>query len=612
MRDLVPPTRFELLDCLGRGGIAEVFRANQIGLRGFRRRVAIKQLRPDLAHDERHRERLIHEARLGATLDHHNIVQTLDLIFLDGNPAIVLELIDGHDLFALLSTLALKKVELPIELGVHIAVEILHGLGHAIDVHGPRLVHGDVTPGNIMVSRHGGVRLIDFGVASATVDAAMRGKPGYLSPEIVRGQAPDHRSDLFALATTLWESLTLRRLFAVADQKKTLDNVRNVRISKRFSRPSRLPTDLLDLLQRALAIDPADRFQTAHEFARALNGWLIERGVVVTRDALVDFVATHGPTHVRAPSAMEPPPLPAAPSRRIEPPVEDSGFAALARGLIDERLARISANTPTVGGDKRPVFQLGTIDPVVMPSIIASLWRGNLTGALGLTDGTRTKVLYFAEGGLVHVRSNIHSELLGHRLVDAGTIPGELPDLAIRYARTQNIRIGEALIELQATTPERLSRALDEQLAARFTEALSWTHGRLTFERDRSPGGDGSPARGDGSSTGGNGSSDVAPLDTLTLIFRGLRETWSDGHIGGLLVPLANTIICWLASRIDVSRALFLGVSDDERIMRLDDGDRLDGHASEGTAMRFLIAALIALGFIRASDPPRPGDEPPR
>jgi serine/threonine-protein kinase len=595
MRDLVPPTRFELLDCIGRGGIAEVFRANQIGLRGFRRRVAIKQLLPDLAGDERHRERLIHEARIGATLEHPNIVQTLDLIFLNNNPAIVLELIDGHDLFALLSALARKKVELPIELGVHIAVEILHGLGHAIDVHGPTLVHGDVTPGNIMVSRHGGVRLIDFGVASATVDAAMRGKPGYLSPEIVRGEPPDHRSDLFALATTLWESLTLRRLFVSSDEQKTLDNVRNVRISKRFSRPGRVPTDLLDLLQRALAIDPADRFQTAQEFARALNGWLIERGVVVTRDALINFVATHGPTHVRAPSAMEPPPLPASPPRRVEPKVGGSGFSALARGLIDEALARIAATTPSVAAERRPVLKLGPIDGRVLPSIVAALWRGNLTGALTLTDGTKKKVLYFSEGGLVQVHSNIDSELLGHRLVDAGTISGEVPEIALRYARAQNIRIGDALIELQATSPETLARALDEQLAARFIEALTWTNGRLTFEGDRHP---------------SDEAASLAQLDTLTLIFRGLRENWSDHYVADLLAPLAETTLYWLASRLEVSRALFLGVSDDERLMRLDDGERLGDRASEGAAMRFLIAVLIALGFIRVTDPPRPGDDP--
>jgi len=594
MRDPVPPTRYELLDCIGRGGIAEVFRANQIGLRGFRRRVAIKQLLPDLAHDERHRERLIHEARIGATLEHPNIVQTLDLIFLNDNPAIVLELIDGHDLFELLTVLARKKVELPIELGVHIAVEILHGLGHAIDVHGPTLVHGDVTPGNIMVSRHGGVRLIDFGVASATVDAAMRGKPGYLSPEIVRGEPPDHRSDLFALATTLWESLTLKRLFASSDERKTLDNVRNVRISKRFYRPGRVPTDLLDLLQRALAIDPADRFQTAHEFARALNGWLIERGAVVTRDALVDFVAAHGPTHVRAPSAMEPPPLPAAP-RRVEPHVSGSGFSALARGLLDNSLARIAATTPAVGRDKRPALKLGLIDPRVLPSVVAALWRGNLTGALTLTDGAKKKVLYFVEGGLVQVHSNIDTELLGHRLVDAGTIAGDVPELAMRYARAQNIRIGDALIELQATSPEALTRALDEQLAARFFEALIWSNGRITFEADRHP---------------SDQAASQGQLDTLTLIFRGLRESWSAPYIADLLAPLAETTLYWLASRLEVSRALFLGVSDDERVMRLDDGDRLVDRASEGAAMRFLIAVLIALGFIRVTDLPRRGDDP--
>lgn len=591
MRDSGQPTRFELLDCIGRGGLAEVYRANLHGLRGFKRRVAIKKLRPELAADERHRERLIHEAKLGATLDHPNLVQTLDLVFIEGEPAIVLELIEGPDLLGILTHLSQARGELPLELGVHIGIEVLHGLAHAIDIYGPTLVHGDVTPGNIMISRHGDVRLIDLGVASVKLDKALRGKPAYLSPELVRGDMPDHRSDLFALATTLWEALTLKRLFAHEDAGKTRDNVLNVRITRRFARPGRVPAELGAILRKALSKDPDDRFQTAHEMAKELRHFLDDKGLRVSRETLAAFLIETGP--VKSPqSVMEPPPLPTIDGPRLGPPTVErphvSGFSMLAQGLLDERLARLGQDPPGADGRRAP-RTLGPLDPPTLPALFAAIANNDLSGAVELAHGPRKKVLYFSEGGLTHVSSNVESERLGQRLAEAGLIPERLPDVAARYARAHNIRLGEALIELQVTTPERLGRALESQLADGFVDVLSWERGDVTFDPDRryAPGPGKEPIR----------------LDVMTLVMRGLRENWAEQRVAALLAPFATATLSLTASKVEVSLALFLSASDDERLMSLEDGQTLGTRASEGHAMRFLLVTLIALGFLRVARP---------
>ena len=589
MRDSGKPPRFELLDCIGRGGLAEVYRANQHGVRGFKRPVAIKRLRREIVDDERHRELLIQEARLGATLDHPNLVQTLDLVFLDGEPAIVLQHIDGPDLLGILTHLTQNRGELPLELGVHIAIEILHGLAYAIDIYGPTLVHGDVTPGNIMLSRHGDVRLIDLGVASVKLDKALRGKPAYLSPEHVRGEVPDHRSDLFALATTLWESLTLKRLFASEDPDKTRENVLNVRITRRFARPGRVPPELGSILRKALSREPDERFQTAHEMLKALRGFLDDKGLRVSRETLAEFLATTGPVK-NPPSAMEPPPLPAIDGPRLGPPTVErphvSGFSMLARGQLDAELARLSEETPALDG-RRPPRALGPLDPPMLPALFAAIANHDLTGAVELTHGRRKKELFFVEGGLTHVSSNVESERLGQRLADAGLIPEKLPDVAARYARAHNIRLGEALIELQVTTPERLNRALDAQLADGFVDVLSWERGEVTFDPERryDPGPEKNRLR----------------LDVLTLVLRGLRENWSETRVAGLLAPLTDAPLHWTAIKADVSRVLFLSASDDERVTSIEDGQKVGERAAEGHAMRFLLVTLIALGFVRVT-----------
>lgn len=587
MRDPANPARFELLDVIGRGGLAEVYRANQLGLRGFKRRVAIKRLRRELAEDERHRERLIHEAKLGATLDHPNLVQTLDLAFFESEPVIVLELIEGPDLLGLLAHLTTVRGEIPLEIGVHVAIEVLHGLAHATDVYGPTLVHGDVTPGNIMMSRHGDVRLIDLGVASVKLDGNMRGKAAYLSPELLRGEIPDHRADLFALATTLWESLTLKRLFASDDPERTRDNVLNVRITRRFARPGKVPPELGAILKKSLAKDPNERFQTARELANALRGFLDERGLFVTREQVAAFITQTGP--IRPPPA-ELPALPNIDGPRLAPLTSESarvsGFTLLARGVLDERFARLSEDAPPVDG-RRPSRSLGPLDAPTLPSLFAAIALHALTGALEITHGPRKKCLFFDNGALVHVSSNVESERLGQRLADAGLIPEKLPDVAARYARAHRMRLGEALIELQVTTPERLSRALDAQLADGFVDLLSWERGELVWNADNiyEPGVTDAPLR----------------LDVPTLVLRGLRENWDEARVADLLVPLASTRVLWTASKADISRALFLAASDDERLMSLEDGQCLGDRAVEGHPMRFLLVALIALGFLRVA-----------
>jgi serine/threonine-protein kinase len=278
--------RYEALVRLGAGGMAEVFAARLRGEAGFDKLVAVKRMLPHLVGDDEFAERFFDEAKIAAALSSPHIVSTFDLGRTDdGAPFIVLDLVVGVTLKAAVA----YEAEHPGAVGRALLLEWIaqaaDGLEDAHRATAPdgtalRVVHRDVSPQNVLIGADGRARICDFGVAHAilrssrTATGALLGKFGYMAPEYVSdSRAVDHRADIFGLGIVLWEALTQRRLFAAT----TPDEMRK-RLVDAIPPPSRfdasIDRDLDALTLRALARDPAARWQSAGELAAAIR----ERG----------------------------------------------------------------------------------------------------------------------------------------------------------------------------------------------------------------------------------------------------------------------------------------------------------------------------------------------
>ena len=292
--------RFVLLERIGRGGMAEVYRARVAGVRDGRS-VVVKRIRPELAADREMAALFAEESHLTARLRHRNVVEVLEHGRTDAGEAyIAMEYVRGVDLRQLHEHAARAERPIPAWLAIHVAAEILSGLDHLHRLPGEdgrpgRLVHCDVTPENILLGRSGEVKLADFGVAvddrrkNAPLADRAKGKLPYMSPEQLLQEPLDARSDLFSCGVVLWECLTGRRLFPGRTPSEVMAQVcASPRPPpSRFARERLRRTDALDALDAlvlgALAVDPGQRPAHAARFAESLQDVLrsmgVERGV---------------------------------------------------------------------------------------------------------------------------------------------------------------------------------------------------------------------------------------------------------------------------------------------------------------------------------------------
>ena len=270
MLDLDHVTRYELLDRIGVGGMAEIFRGKAVAAGGFEKPVAIKRILPHLSQDKRFFELLIAEAKVLSLLKHRNIVQIFDVgLGDDGKYFLVMEYVDGKDLGAVQRGLEARRRRMPFDLALHIVAEICEALEHAHTARAPdgksmSLVHRDVSPSNVLMSRAGEVKLTDFGIAKraeqeATSHGAVRGKFTYISPEQARNERVEPRSDVFSVGILLWELVTGRRLFSGLGDLEALRAVREVQVPRPREADSRLTPEIDALIMSALARDPRGR-----------------------------------------------------------------------------------------------------------------------------------------------------------------------------------------------------------------------------------------------------------------------------------------------------------------------------------------------------------------
>jgi eukaryotic-like serine/threonine-protein kinase len=293
--------RYEIIKTLAKGALTDLLVGRASGMEGFQRYVAIKLLRAEFAKQPSTFESFVNEARLAAVLHHHNIVQVHDIGEDGGQPYFAMEYVHGVDLRTLLAKLAKRNEQLPLQHVVSVVASAGAALHHAHEQKGPDgqplgIVHRDVSPGNVLVGFDGNVKVVDFGIAKASLktiqsDAGvLKGQAPYMSPEQCAGKAVDRRSDVFALGIVLYELATVRRLFKGANEFLTMSAVVNAEVPKPSQYRRDIPPQLESIMLKALARDPSQRFQTAGEMSLALDKVASSVGVGASTTALANYM----------------------------------------------------------------------------------------------------------------------------------------------------------------------------------------------------------------------------------------------------------------------------------------------------------------------------------
>ncbi|AKF06840.1 serine/threonine-protein kinase PknK [Sandaracinus amylolyticus] len=282
--------KYQLLQLLARGGMAEVFKAKSHGVEGFEKILVIKRILPELSRNPRFVEMFINEAKIAVTLSHANIVQVFDLGRADETYFIAMEYVAGYDLATVLRRGARYKRPLSQELAVFVVSELAKGLDYAhrrrdASLRPLHIVHRDVSPQNVLLSFEGEVKLTDFGIAKAKTiadDAAdegvLKGKYAYMSPEQARGENVDSRTDLYALGIVLFEALSGESPFQHESAYETLRRVREGDAPPLKTVVPDVPDELAAIVDRALAPQPELRHANAGRLYEDLVQFLYASG----------------------------------------------------------------------------------------------------------------------------------------------------------------------------------------------------------------------------------------------------------------------------------------------------------------------------------------------
>jgi tRNA A-37 threonylcarbamoyl transferase component Bud32 len=289
-----PFGKYLLLRQLAIGGMAEVYLARQSGPAGFEKECVIKRILPSLAVDQQFVNMFLDEARIAARLSHPNIVQIFDLGSInEGDYFLAMEHVHGVDMQQIEEAEHLRGGRIPLSIAVRICSNVAEGLEHAhraTDARGNPLglVHRDVTPSNVIVSFDGVAKILDFGIAKAvakkgrTEVGVIKGKIPYMSPEQVQGERLDYRSDVFSLGTMLYELTTGHKPFDGEGPADLSMKILHDEPAPPEFYVEHYPQSLTDVVHRAMAKRPAERFQSARELHEALEEFLLHGGIRCT------------------------------------------------------------------------------------------------------------------------------------------------------------------------------------------------------------------------------------------------------------------------------------------------------------------------------------------
>lgn len=539
---------------LGAGGMAEVFSARREGPHGFSKRVAVKRILPSAAEDEAFVKMFIEEAALAARLSHPNIVQVFDFGDDEGELFLAMELVEGTSLGRLLRAAASRKQALPLHVALYLTAQTARALdyAHRLRREGGEpfgLVHRDVSPGNLLLTRTGHLKLADFGIACTssrerhTGNNDLRGKLGYMSPEQVQGLPLDGKSDVFTLTVILAELLMGRPLFAGGAQLDVLLRIRDVDLRPLEQSDKRIPSDVRRVLKDGLKSDPKDR-PDAKQLAATLESICARRGFPADASAQVARLMAayelcppgHHDDEVARPTSMFEPvegaeefagvshetstgavvsPLDLAPRHAYYPQIARDGrmdsvpfpelmrmattgeigaYTLIRRGKESPRpaselpeLARVFS-TPALQWAPEEISRprlRGDLGGASLLPIVNSLTRNRESGVLYLDDGKRKKKIYFVDGRPDFVASTMRDEMLGQFLVDKGVCLPMEVDMGLAVLPQHKGRLGDALVSLGVLRPVELYRAVASQVRGRYLDAFKWRRGEFLYVRNK-------------------------------------------------------------------------------------------------------------------------------
>ena len=275
--------KYILLDLLGTGGMAEVYRGVLVGDKGFEKLIVIKQLLEHFAKEKEHVNQFTSEARLAALLQHENIAATFDFGEVDGRYFMAMEYLFGKDLHSVIQTAKVTKTLTP-QIAVMICLKICEAMGYAhalTDLQGVplKIIHRDLTPHNIFLTYDGKIKIIDFGIAKTELHdnktrvGVVKGKITYMSPEQLSGDALDLRSDIFSIGILLYEMLSGRRMYT-GDTATLIRKAITVEYERLETVLAGLNPNIYRVLDRTLTVDPKDRYQSCEEMQADLEACL--------------------------------------------------------------------------------------------------------------------------------------------------------------------------------------------------------------------------------------------------------------------------------------------------------------------------------------------------
>ncbi|MDY7233179.1 serine/threonine-protein kinase [Hyalangium rubrum] len=274
--------KYQVITRLSVGGMAELFLGFTAGPGGFRKYVALKRILPDVRSNEQFERMFLDEARITAAFNHPNIAQVYELGQEEDGLYLSLEFISGQDLDHVAAAYRRRKEPIPLGLSLGVVRDVCLALQYAHTFTDPSgrpspVIHRDVAQKNIMVTYDGVVKLLDFGIAKArnslerTRAGTVKGTAGYMSPEQVRGDPLDGRSDLFSVGVVLWELVTGERLFAGESERDEMIKILEAPIPTPRHKLVTVPEELSAVILRALDRNPGERWQSGKEMARALE-----------------------------------------------------------------------------------------------------------------------------------------------------------------------------------------------------------------------------------------------------------------------------------------------------------------------------------------------------
>lgn len=539
-----------LIRRLGLGGMSDVYLARPKDPGRSAERVALKRLRPDLALLPDFVELFERETRLARRLDHPKVVRVLDSgRDAEGRCFIVTEYVEGLDCWKITRRLGRQGETLPIAAAVQIVAATLEALDHihnVADEHGRPLgiVHRDISPSNIFVSRAGAVKLGDYGIAFLPNEEAetqrrkrLRGKIRFLSPEQIAGLPVDRRSDLFAVGVLLAELCLGHSPFQGDTDLAVLLNIRDVRLNLNEDFERNVPRDLRILLLQALARDPGERFPDARAMLDELLTFADRAGLAQSPTVLAEVVerllrpgdvgdaevlrstltpledAPIGPREpvrladqertpsiptvqysVRRPDGTEVGPMPYA---QLADRIVSGEFTALdhvsvggagyvplsAVPAVRQHLPLLDQTTLPVDVPSNP-DRRGTIEGDTTAGVFLLLAAKKETGLLVIEAQGVRKEVYLAEGNPVYVTSNVRSEQFSEYLLANRLLDRTQLDMAVALMPRYEGRLPDTLIAMEAMDPVTVFEHLSAHLRQRLLDLYSWRTGKWSFYRD--------------------------------------------------------------------------------------------------------------------------------